>query len=77
MNAKQKQMIRDKHAARASWDESFRTTVDAAMEEVKRLASWLEYVNDNEFSDSERFKLQEVSAEFCRIAQPIANKYLD
>ena len=71
-------MTQDKYAAkRRTWDENFRTTVDAAMEEVKRVATWLEYVRDNEFTDTERFKLQEVSAEFCRIAQPIANKYSD
>jgi len=71
-------MTQLKYAARrASWDENFRTTVDAAMEEVKRIATWLEYVRDNEFSDTERFRLQEASAEFCRIAQPIANKYTD
>lgn len=57
-------------------DDTF-DTVDGALEEVKRLISWLGYVSESEYSERERKRLTEISRRFAGIAQPIANKYID
>ena len=52
-------------------------TVEGALEEVKRLISWLEYVAEHEYTPAERKRLVDVSRRFANAAQPIASKYID
>lgn len=71
---KQKQMIREHGGGQVNDDFE---TVEGSLEEVKRLISWLEYVRENEFTNTERVKLINVSRRFAKAAQPIASKYID
>ena len=52
-------------------------SVTDAIDEVKRLVNWLEYIRENEFSDSEAKRLIKSSLQFINTAQPIASKYID
>jgi two-component SAPR family response regulator len=52
-------------------------SVTDAIDEVKRLVNWLEYIRENEFSDAEASRLVKSSLQFVKTAQPIASKYID
>lgn len=75
LNTKQKQMIRE-HGDGDKANDTFET-VEGSLEEVKRLISWLEYVREDEFTNTERDRLISTSRRFAAIAQPIASKYID
>ncbi len=52
-------------------------TVENALSEIKRLIGWLEYVREDEYSDTERQRIISISIQFAKVAQPIASKYND
>ncbi len=52
-------------------------SVTDAIDEVKRLVNWLEYIRENEFSDAEASRLIKSSMQFIKTAQPIASRYID
>jgi len=73
---KKKALIRE-HAGRARPEDDRFDSVTGALEEMERLAGWLGYVLENEYSQRERNALIGAARQFAKIAQPIANKYLD
>jgi hypothetical protein len=48
-----------------------------AIEEIQRLVQWLGYIREEEFTDLEAKRLIDYAQRFVKVAQPIANKYLD
>jgi len=72
----QKQLVREHNGNAKPKDDTFES-VESSCAEVKRLISWLEYVNENEFDSTERGRLISAAQRFARVAQPIASKYLD
>ncbi len=70
-----KQFVRLKHPA-TDKDDLF-DTVESSLTETDRLISWLFYISESEYTKGEREQLINAARRFVKVAQPIANKYMD
>jgi len=70
-----KQHVKTRHPAPVAND-TFET-VESSLAETKRLIEWLFYVNEWEYTKGEREQLINAAQRFAKVAQPIANKYMD